>query len=197
MRNRIAVLVAAIVAVALLAVPATDAKKPNVHIGPRATCGKLHTITEVRALARRAWSRAWGPTKAQKRNYRRDLRCPLKGTRGRMKVEWHAAQKKYEHLRYMKRLRGRCGVDNVEACVVYAALAYEQDVAKAIDVAESESGMTACPSGNPTHFGVFQFDEATWAGTPYSAHSPCEPLWASLGAMWYWARGETSRWTTY
>jgi len=195
MRNRIAVLaVAIILAVALLAVPAGDASRPP---GPRAHCGKLHRVTEVRKLARRAWRQPLGPTKKQKANYRRYLRCPRKTTRGRMKIEWHRAETRLKEVRYLGRLRDRCGTSEVEVCVVYAALVYDQDVSKAVAVGTAESGLRACPPENPTHHGTFQFDDATWAESPYAAHDPCQPLWNSLAAMWYWANGAYSRWVTY
>jgi len=42
--------------------------------------------------------------------------------------------------------------------------------------------------------GLFQFMPRTWAFTPYRHHSPYQPRWAALAAMWMWKHGYKSHW---
>lgn len=87
-----------------------------------------------------------------------------------------------------------CSQRNVRPCIRYAARRYHQSYSYALSVASCESTLNPHAS-NGTHFGLYQFDGATWAGQPFHRHSVWSARWAALGAMWYWARGEISRWT--
>ncbi len=42
--------------------------------------------------------------------------------------------------------------------------------------------------------GLYQFMPRTWAYTPYRHHSPYQPRWAALAAMWMWKHGWKSAW---
>jgi hypothetical protein len=42
--------------------------------------------------------------------------------------------------------------------------------------------------------GIFQFMPTTWAHSPYRRHSPYNPKWAAMAAMWYWAHGGKYHW---
>jgi hypothetical protein len=42
--------------------------------------------------------------------------------------------------------------------------------------------------------GLFQFMRGTWNATPYRHHSPYQPRWAALAAMWMWRHGYKSHW---
>src|SRR3954451_20045609 len=37
--------------------------------------------------------------------------------------------------------------------------------------------------------GLYQFAWRTWGSTPYRKHSPYQPRWAALAAMWMWKHG--------
>src|SRR4051812_11091394 len=43
--------------------------------------------------------------------------------------------------------------------------------------------------------GLYQFARRTWESTPYRKHSPYQPRWASLAAMWMWKHGGYSHWS--
>jgi len=43
--------------------------------------------------------------------------------------------------------------------------------------------------------GLYQFARVTWAHSPYRHHSPYNPRWAALAAMWYWAHGGYHHWS--
>jgi hypothetical protein len=43
--------------------------------------------------------------------------------------------------------------------------------------------------------GLYQFARRTWGSTPYRHHSPYNPRWASLAAMWMWKHGGYSHWS--
>jgi hypothetical protein len=90
-----------------------------------------------------------------------------------------------------------CGQSDPVACVDYAAVRFGQSPAIAECVARAESGDDPANAINPTHFGLWQFDQGTWSGTPYGGHSVWSAYWSSLAAMWYWQQGQASRWTTY
>jgi hypothetical protein len=86
----------------------------------------------------------------------------------------------------------------VVPCIAFAAREYHQSVSVAECVAHAES-TDHWWADNGSHFGLFQFDWTTWAGTRM-AHLG-RSVWSALanarGAMQYWAEGQTSRWVTY
>jgi hypothetical protein len=95
------------------------------------------------------------------------------------------------------RLASACSQTNPVACVDYAAVQFSQPVAVAECVARAESDDDPANAANPSHFGLWQFDQQTWASSPYGGHSVWSAYWSSLAAMWYWQHGQASRWTTY
>jgi hypothetical protein len=98
------------------------------------------------------------------------------------------------HLRYLRIHFDRgCSQSNVIPCISYAAKRYHQSLALALCVAFHESTMNPYAS-NGTHFGNFQFDQTTWDGSPYARHSYWSAKWSALAAMWYFSKGEYSRW---
>src|SRR4051794_23708438 len=42
--------------------------------------------------------------------------------------------------------------------------------------------------------GLYQFAWRTWGSTPYRRHSPYQPRWAALAAMWMWKHGGYHHW---
>jgi soluble lytic murein transglycosylase-like protein len=76
-----------------------------------------------------------------------------------------------------------------------AAQHYRQPVSQAYYIAHRESRynwrVTNSSSGAA---GLYQFMPRTWASTPYRKHSPYDPRWASLAAMWMWKHGGQSHW---
>lgn len=123
--------------------------------------------------------------------------------------------------RYRKRCFSKPrGSTSQNACYIrYAAWYYGQNPNEAIATAKCESGpqldkRAVSPGG--TYYGNWQFDKATWAGAPHSTkivrtargsvvrdrrgraktrrRSRFSVKYSSLGAMWYWRKGERSRW---
>jgi hypothetical protein len=43
--------------------------------------------------------------------------------------------------------------------------------------------------------GLYQFARQTWRSTPYRSHSPYQPRWAALAAMWMWKHGGFHHWS--
>ncbi|MEA2422888.1 MAG: Transglycosylase domain [Thermoleophilaceae bacterium] len=76
-----------------------------------------------------------------------------------------------------------------------AARHYRQPTSQAYYIAHRESRydwrVTNRSSGAA---GLYQFMPRTWASTPYRKHSPYQPRWAALAAMWMWAHGGYSHW---
>jgi hypothetical protein len=91
----------------------------------------------------------------------------------------------------------RCRQSRPVACVDYAAVQFGQPRAVAECVADAESTDDPTNSLNPTHHGLWQFDDETWAQSPYRSRSVWSAYWSSLAAMWFWEHGQASRWTTY
>jgi hypothetical protein len=77
-----------------------------------------------------------------------------------------------------------------------AASHFHQSLSQAYYIAHRESHynykVTNSSSGAA---GLYQFMPSTWAHTPYHRHSPYNPRWASLGAMWMWKHGYQSHWS--
>src|SRR3954468_23699294 len=76
-----------------------------------------------------------------------------------------------------------------------AARHYRQPLSQAYYIAHRESHynykVTNSSSGAA---GLYQFMPRTWSSTPYHKHSPYNPRWASLAAMWMWKHGGYSHW---
>jgi NAD(P)-dependent dehydrogenase (short-subunit alcohol dehydrogenase family) len=79
--------------------------------------------------------------------------------------------------------------------IARAAARYAQPRSQAYAIAWRESRyhwrITNTSSGAA---GLFQFMPVTWAHSPYRHHSPYNPRWAALAAMWYWAHGGYHHW---
>jgi hypothetical protein len=76
-----------------------------------------------------------------------------------------------------------------------AARHFHQPLSQAYYIAHRESRydykVTNRSSGAA---GLYQFMPRTWSSTPYRRHSPYNPRWASLAAMWMWKHGGYSHW---
>ena len=77
-----------------------------------------------------------------------------------------------------------------------AARHFHQTRSQALYIAHRESRynykVTNPSSGTA---GLYQFARRTWESTPYHKHSPYNPRWASLAAMWMWKHGGYSHWS--
>ena len=76
-----------------------------------------------------------------------------------------------------------------------AARHFHQPLSQAYYIAHRESRynykVTNSSSGAA---GLYQFMPRTWASTPYRSHSPYQPRWAALAAMWMWKHGGQYHW---
>lgn len=106
--------------------------------------------------------------------------CKTKGC-AILKPEYAPCKTKYRALER----RAKCQIGR-------AARHYGQSERAAIATARCESNLRWWVDS--TYDGLFQFDGQTWNGSPYRKHSVFSAKWASLSAMWYWKRGERSRW---
>lgn len=85
---------------------------------------------------------------------------------------------------------------NVTRCFVKRAAAhYGQSERQALAISYRESRWhphaTNSSSGAA---GIYQFMPVTWAHQPYKHHSPYQPRWAALAAMWFWDHGGYHHW---
>jgi soluble lytic murein transglycosylase-like protein len=92
--------------------------------------------------------------------------------------------------------RSRHGRPAVSRCfITRAARHFRQPRSLALYIAHRESRfnprVTNASSGAA---GLYQFMPRTWQSTPYRHHSPYQPRWAALAAMWMWARGGYYHW---
>jgi hypothetical protein len=91
-------------------------------------------------------------------------------------------------------LHGRARI--ARCFIARAATHYRQSRSKAYAIAYRESRynwrVTNPSSGTA---GLYQFARQTWNSTPYRHHSPYNPRWASLAAMWMWHHGGYSHWS--
>jgi hypothetical protein len=88
------------------------------------------------------------------------------------------------------------GRDRVARCFIARAAAhFRQQKSQAFYIAWRESRYN-WRATNPSSgtAGLYQFARQTWRSTPYRHHSPYNPRWASLAAMWMWAHGGYSHW---
>ena len=108
----------------------------------------------------------------------------------------HACQERVEAKRFEatdRVLRHRCH-RKVTACIDRAAHLHRVSRSWMRSIAWCESRLRPWAS-NGTHFGLFQFDRATWSASPYARRgSPWSAKWASLATAWFLRRGQASRW---
>jgi hypothetical protein len=91
------------------------------------------------------------------------------------------------------KLHGRTKI--ARCFIARAATHFKQSKSRAYAIAYRESRynwrVTNPSSGTA---GLYQFARQTWNSTPYRHHSPYNPRWASLAAMWMWHHGGYSHW---
>jgi hypothetical protein len=80
--------------------------------------------------------------------------------------------------------------------IARAARHYRQSRSQAFYIAwrESRYNFRATNPSSGTA-GLYQFARVTWSNSPYRRHSPYNPKWASLAAMWFWAHGGYHHWS--
>jgi hypothetical protein len=80
--------------------------------------------------------------------------------------------------------------------IARAATHFDQPKSLAFAIAWRESRFN-WRATNPSSgtAGLFQFAGRTWHSTPYGTHSPYQPRWAALAAMWMWKHGGYSHWS--
>src|SRR3954451_9038746 len=85
----------------------------------------------------------------------------------------------------------------VSRCFIRRAAAhYHQSLSQAYYIAHRESHYNyRATNSSSGAAGLYQFMPSTWAHTPYRKHSPYQPRWAALGAMWMWKHGYQSHWS--
>lgn len=92
------------------------------------------------------------------------------------------------------KLHGRARISR--CFITRAAAHFRQSKRQAFAIAYRESRydyrVTNPSSGTA---GLYQFARQTWNSTPYRHHSPYNPRWASLAAMWMWKHGGYSHWS--
>ena len=77
-----------------------------------------------------------------------------------------------------------------------AAAHFGQSTSLAMSIAHRESRFDPKATNSSSGAaGIYQFMPTTWAHTPYRKHSPYNPRWAALGAMWMWAHGGYGHWS--
>ncbi|MEA3193963.1 MAG: Transglycosylase domain [Betaproteobacteria bacterium] len=86
---------------------------------------------------------------------------------------------------------------NVSRCFITRAAAhYGQSKAQALAISYRESRWNPHATNSSSGAaGLFQFMPVTWQHTPYRKHSPYQPRWASLAAMWLWSKGGYHHWS--
>jgi membrane-bound lytic murein transglycosylase B len=77
-----------------------------------------------------------------------------------------------------------------------AARHFHQPLSQAYYIAHRESRYNyKATNSSSGAAGLYQFMPRTWGSTPYHKHSPYNPRWAALGAMWMWKHGGYSHWS--
>jgi soluble lytic murein transglycosylase-like protein len=77
-----------------------------------------------------------------------------------------------------------------------AARHFHQPLSQAYYIAHRESRYNyKATNSSSGAAGLYQFMPRTWGSTPYHRHSPYNPRWASLAAMWMWKHGGYSHWS--
>src|SRR3954466_11936842 len=76
-----------------------------------------------------------------------------------------------------------------------AARHFHQPLSQAYYIAHRESRYNyKATNSSSGAAGLYQFMPRTWGSTPYHRHSPYNPRWASLAAMWMWKHGGQYHW---
>jgi soluble lytic murein transglycosylase-like protein len=77
-----------------------------------------------------------------------------------------------------------------------AARHFHQPLSQAYYIAHRESRYNyRATNSSSGAAGLYQFMPRTWGSTPYHRHSPYNPRWAALAAMWMWKHGGYSHWS--
>jgi transglycosylase-like protein with SLT domain len=161
-------------------------------------CSTLFKASDVKPLAKRAWSRPYGPKKAQKESYKHRRYCHADGKKKKIVRVWETTKKKLAPLREKGRLYSECSNDSVHKCIKYASK-YEggADYEWLDRIANCESEYDPHASNASGAEGLFQFLLSTWNTLPsrISSHSRSSARWASLGAAEMYRQGRQGEWS--
>lgn len=82
--------------------------------------------------------------------------------------------------------RKQCDNYHTVACIRRASLHYKVSFYLELAIARCESTLLYNPPGNPTHFGLFQFDYQTYGSTPYGKRGLpiLTAKWNALAGAW-------------
>jgi soluble lytic murein transglycosylase-like protein len=95
------------------------------------------------------------------------------------------------------RCRDRSTRTKISRCFIRrAARHFDQPLSQAYYIAHRESRYNyKATNSSSGAAGLYQFMPRTWGSTPYHRHSPYNPRWAALAAMWMWKHGGYHHWS--
>lgn len=82
----------------------------------------------------------------------------------------------------------------IERIIKRAARKYGQSKRKMLRVARCESNLDPCAVGSGKYYGLFQFLQSTFDGTPFRKEDIFDPKANAYAAAWMWKQGRKNEW---
>lgn len=167
-------------------------------------CGHPRGTDDAKRIAKRSWSRPYGPSKSDRRNWKLIKECARTNYQREVRFPhlWAHYKSLYAQDRKVLRLKLSCDqspTSSVVHCIEYASVVHSYPEATLIQIAECESHLDPY-AGNPSGAsGLFQFMPSTWSSTlarmGEKYHSVFSAKWSSLAAAWKMAHDGTGEWS--
>lgn len=171
-------------------------------------CGHPRGSDDAKRLAKQAWSRPYGPSKSDKRNWKVIKQCARTDYQRQVRFPnlWDHYRSLFADERKVKRLKLSCGqspTSAVVSCIEYASLIHNYSQAILYQIASCESHLNPY-AGNPSGAsGLFQFMPSTWSATVSRMVSAGVKIknkiwsakWNAQAAAWKMSQDGTGEWS--
>lgn len=166
---------------------------------PPITCGHPRGSDDAKRIAKKAWSKPYGPSKADRANWLKIKVCARTSYQRyeRFPNIWKHYKSSLAADRKVLRLKLSCGqapTSAVVSCIGYAGLIHGVPASTLYRIALCESHLNPYAQNPSGANGLFQFLASTWATTPYANYSSSSAKYASLGAAWMITQGRIGEW---
>lgn len=166
---------------------------------PGIECGHVRDIHDAKRVAKRAWSKPYGPSKKDKQIWLRIKQCARTNYQREVRFPhlWVKYKKQLSEDRSLLRLEKSCDQSPTHAvvgCIKYASQIHNYSLGILMGIALCESHLNPYAHNPSGASGLFQFMPGTFASTPYAGQSIYSAKYNALAAAWYMANHGTSAW---
>jgi hypothetical protein len=198
-----------VVGAILTALVGITSSSGSVLVSKGTECGHPRDLQDAKRLAKQAWSKPYGPSKADRRNWKTIKQCARTNYQRQVRFPnlWEKYKLLFEENRRVLRLKVSCENSPTKAvvnCIEYASVvhSYPEGTLMMIARCESELNPGAYNEGSKAS-GLFQFLPSTWSATVSRMISAGVKIknkiwsakWNAQAAAWKMGQDGTGEWS--